>query len=187
VSNLPFTPIVTLDAVTETAPIVTSTALPLASDTRGDCARYFDGAEILNENISGTSFANACEFAAAVWALSVDDLEMWNPGLGNVTNGECTMKKDVRYCAKLIFADPPPDPVVPDYDFDVRVNKPPSPSSLSLSLSLNPTLSDDKWRLIILIEVYSLRCERLANSPFVQDGAIENCTQFADAYPDWDW
>ncbi|KAJ8123756.1 hypothetical protein ONZ43_g361 [Nemania bipapillata] len=137
-TTLPFTSIVSLDAIVTTAPIVTSTALPLAADSREDCARFFDGQQILGEDISTTSYKNACEFAAAVWAISVDDLVQWNPDLGNVTNGECNMMPDVRYCGKLLYADPPEAQVGPDYEFDVRT------------------------------------------------GAIETCTQYADAYPDWD-
>ncbi|KAI0424844.1 hypothetical protein F5Y09DRAFT_353023 [Xylaria sp. FL1042] len=103
-TTLPFTPILSLDTAVTTAPIVTSTALPLAEDT----------------HISTTSYKNACEFAAAVWGISVDDLAQWNPDLGNVTNGECDMMSDVRYCGKLLYADPPAAQTGPDYEFDVR-------------------------------------------------------------------
>ncbi|KAI1490116.1 hypothetical protein F5X96DRAFT_670015 [Biscogniauxia mediterranea] len=137
-STVPFTSILSLDPVTDTAPIVTSTSLPLATGTRSDCSRYFDGAQMLSENISSTSYANACEFAAAVWAVSLDDFMLWNPDLGNLTNGECDMNSNVSYCAKLLFADPSPDAVGPDYGFDIR------------------------------------------------NGSIESCTQYADAYPDWE-
>ncbi|KAI0443524.1 hypothetical protein F4803DRAFT_514520 [Xylaria telfairii] len=137
-TNVPFTPILSLNAVTNTAPIVTSTALPLAADTRGDCSLYFNGRDILSEDISTTSYQNACEFAAAVWAISLNDLVQWNPDLGNVTNDQCNMMSGVRYCGKLLYADPPAAQVGPDYQFDVR------------------------------------------------DGATEGCTQYADAYPDWD-
>ncbi|KAI0595745.1 carbohydrate-binding module family 50 protein [Biscogniauxia sp. FL1348] len=137
-TTIPFTSILSLDPVTDSAPIVTSTSLPVAAGTREDCSRYFDGAQMLSENISTTSYANACEFAAAVWAVSLDDLMLWNPDLGNLTNGECDMNSDVRYCAKLLFADPPPEAVGPDYGFDIR------------------------------------------------NGSIESCTQYADAYPDWE-
>ncbi|KAI0109000.1 hypothetical protein GGR51DRAFT_513994 [Nemania sp. FL0031] len=119
-TTLPFTAILSLDPLTTTAPIVTSTALPLAADTREDCARFFDGEQILDEDISTTSYKNACEFAAAVWAISLDDLAQWNPDLGNVTNGECNMVADVRYCGKLLYADPPEAQVGPDYEYDVR-------------------------------------------------------------------
>ncbi|KAI2624041.1 hypothetical protein GGS21DRAFT_541259 [Xylaria nigripes] len=138
-TTVPFTPILSLDPIMSTIPpIVVPSGLPLAPNTREDCARYFDGSQMLSQNITGTSFANACEFAAGVWAVSLDDLMLWNPDLGNLTSGECTMDPDLRYCGKYLFADPPPDPVGPDYDFEIR------------------------------------------------DGAIANCTEYADAYPDWD-
>ncbi|KAI0203160.1 hypothetical protein F4808DRAFT_449427 [Astrocystis sublimbata] len=132
-----FTAITTLDPVSTGAPIFSSTALPLAPETREDCARYFVGEMMLSENITGTSYGNACEFAAAVWVVDLEDLERWNPDLGNLTSGECKMDPKVRYCAKNVFADPPPDPVGPGYEFEIR------------------------------------------------EGATEDCTQFADAYPDW--
>ncbi|KAJ3561274.1 hypothetical protein NPX13_g9010 [Xylaria arbuscula] len=135
--TVPFTSILSLDP-TSGPPIVTSTALPLAANTREDCARYFSGEQILSENITGTSFANACEFAAALWVVSLDDLMLWNPDLGNLTGGECEMDSKLRYCGKNTFADPVPDPVGPDYEFEIR------------------------------------------------EGAIEDCTDYGDVYPDWD-
>ncbi|KAI1180782.1 hypothetical protein F4777DRAFT_596051 [Nemania sp. FL0916] len=134
----PFTSILSLDPTTSIPPIVTPVGSPLAPNTRGDCSRYFNGAQMLNEDITGTSFANACQFAAALWAVSLDDLMLWNPDLGNLTSGECNMDPELRYCGKNLFADPPPDPVSPDYDFEIR------------------------------------------------EGAIEDCTEYGDAYSDWD-
>ncbi|KAI0814080.1 hypothetical protein GGR55DRAFT_687075 [Xylaria sp. FL0064] len=119
-TTLPFAPILSLDTAISTAPIMTSTSLPLAEDTRGDCSLYFNGQQILIENISTTSYQNACEFAAAVWGISVEDLTQWNPDLGNVTNGECNMMSDVRYCGKLLYADPLAEQSGQDYEFDVR-------------------------------------------------------------------
>lgn len=112
-----------MDPTTDATPIVTSTAVPLAEATRDDCSRYFAGSELLDEDISGTSFANACQFAAAIWAVDLAELEMWNPALGNMTGaGECNMVADLRYCAKLKFADAPPEAAVPDYELEIRVS-----------------------------------------------------------------
>ncbi|ORY64855.1 uncharacterized protein BCR38DRAFT_431162 [Pseudomassariella vexata] len=138
-ATIPFTPITSLDPVaTSSAPIYVSTELPLAVGTREDCARYFDGAQVLDEDISGTSYANACEFAAAVWAVSLDEFSRWNSALGNLTAGECDMAAELRYCAKLRYADALPSYEGVGYEFEIRA------------------------------------------------GSIETCTQYADAWPDWD-
>lgn len=113
-----------MNPTTDSAPIVTSTALPLAEDTRDDCSRYFAGSELLDEDITGTSFANACQFAAAMWAITLDDFQLWNPSLGNLTASvpECNMDAGLRYCAKLKFADAPPEAAVPSYGLEIRVS-----------------------------------------------------------------
>lgn len=68
-----------LPDATYTSTTKTSTALPLATDTRGDCFMYFEGDEY-QESLSGTNWNSPCELAAAVYNVRLEDLQTWNPG-----------------------------------------------------------------------------------------------------------
>lgn len=78
-SFVPSTKFSDLPDATYTSTIKTSTALPLATDTRGDCFTYFDGDEY-QEGLSGTNWNSPCELAAAVFNVRLEDLQNWNPG-----------------------------------------------------------------------------------------------------------
>lgn len=82
-SFIPVTKFSDLPDATYTSIPQTSTALPLATDTRGDCFMYFDG-ESFQEDLSGTNWNSPCEIAAAVFNVQLEDLEMWNPGTSSI-------------------------------------------------------------------------------------------------------
>lgn len=78
-SFVPSTKFSDLPDATYTSTTKTSTALPLATNTRGDCFMYFDGSEY-QEDLSGTDWNSPCELAAAVYNVRLEDLQTWNPG-----------------------------------------------------------------------------------------------------------
>jgi len=65
-----------LPDATYTKPPPRVTSLPLAVDTRWDCSQLFNGALFL----SASHWTSPCEFAAAAFGVSLEELGMWNPG-----------------------------------------------------------------------------------------------------------
>jgi len=53
--------------------------MPIATDTRDDCTYYFKG-DAYQQSLEGTLWKSSCDFAAAVLAVSFEDLYTWNPG-----------------------------------------------------------------------------------------------------------
>ncbi|KAL3423876.1 LysM domain-containing protein [Phlyctema vagabunda] len=94
-----------LPAVIWTSPTPTTTQLPIASDTRDDCNHYFRG-DFFQDSIDGTHWKSTCELAAAVMDVTIEDLQTWNPILGNTTDA-CAFATDVRYCGRYYAGDLP--------------------------------------------------------------------------------
>jgi hypothetical protein len=100
------------------------TRAPLAPDTRDDCYTYFDGSQ-MQTDISGTYHRHQCDLAAAVNDVTLEELLLWNPGLGaNVNSTTCSFTQGVRYCGRFYVDRPPASVVGPDFVFPLRVSHP---------------------------------------------------------------
>ncbi|GKT97447.1 lysM domain-containing protein [Colletotrichum tofieldiae] len=82
-----------------TYPEPSRTPLPLALESRQDCAFFVDSDDV-NVNLTGTYFRSQCEFLSALTGVTLEDLQIWNPSLGNTTSVDCALEPGVRYCAK---------------------------------------------------------------------------------------
>ncbi|RPA74132.1 hypothetical protein BJ508DRAFT_333374 [Ascobolus immersus RN42] len=82
-------------------PRPTNTELPFADDTREDCFHYIDGDDILRADISGTLFTSHCQYMASSYGVGLDEVEIWNPSIGNASLTSCTVEAGRRYCARL--------------------------------------------------------------------------------------
>lgn len=52
-------------------------------------------------SIEGTSFRHQCDLAAAVFGVTLSELLIWNPSLGNDTETKtCSFSPNTRYCGK---------------------------------------------------------------------------------------
>ncbi|GJC83778.1 lysM domain-containing protein ARB_00327 [Colletotrichum liriopes] len=93
-----------------TYPEPSRTPLPLALESRQDCAFFVDSDDV-NVNLTGTYFRSQCEFLSALTGVTLEDLQIWNPSLDtgvsraddNVTRvsqegmaENCTATVDVR-------------------------------------------------------------------------------------------
>ncbi|KAK4200451.1 LysM domain-protein [Triangularia verruculosa] len=87
------------------------TPVPLASNTRDDCAQYFSGTDY-QFNLTGTKWRNNCEFVIQVYNVDPESFGVWN-GL-DITSPDCSFKPGLRYCGSwYLEKDEPPQPVVP--------------------------------------------------------------------------
>ncbi|KAJ0329025.1 hypothetical protein COL5a_004254 [Colletotrichum fioriniae] len=95
-----------------TAPTPTTTLLPVATGTRKDCYHYLTGDD-WQKDMTGMYLASNCALAAEVFDVTLEDLEVWNPILGNASDAGCSFESGFRYCAKWYtgskkFTDPDP-------------------------------------------------------------------------------
>ncbi|KAH9866826.1 hypothetical protein J1614_008519 [Plenodomus biglobosus] len=105
--SLPFTKVTFAPASTTWTPQVTR--VPLAPETRDDCYRYFDGAQ-MQMSVSGTFFRHQCDLAASVFDVTFEEILLWNPVLGTDVNAtSCSFTRGVRYCGRF-YVDQPPLP-----------------------------------------------------------------------------
>ncbi|EOD48364.1 hypothetical protein UCRNP2_4885 [Neofusicoccum parvum UCRNP2] len=82
---------------TFTANTTTSTGLPLASGTRGDCNIYMDGDDYQFPD-AAVDNTTQCDIVASFWGISVTDLTYWNPSL-NASSSNCSLSSGLSYCA----------------------------------------------------------------------------------------
>ncbi|KAI3543610.1 LysM domain-containing protein [Colletotrichum filicis] len=82
-----------------TAPTPTTTLLPIATGTRKDCYHYLTGDD-WQKDMTGMYLASNCALAAEVFDVTLEDLEVWNPILGNASDDGCSFESGFRYCAK---------------------------------------------------------------------------------------
>lgn len=77
-------------------------------------------------SIDGTNFRHQCDLAAAVFGVTLEELLLWNPALGNDTGTtSCSFIADVRYCGKAYKDYLPPAADVPTFRFPLRVRSMP--------------------------------------------------------------
>ncbi|KAK5654042.1 hypothetical protein OQA88_7720 [Cercophora sp. LCS_1] len=96
-----------LPPVAWSSPTLTTTAVPLASGVRTDCENFIYGSQF-QVNLTGTSFISNCDLAAQVMEVTLEDLAVWNPSLGNTTSELCEFETGKRYCGKWYAGDSPP-------------------------------------------------------------------------------
>lgn len=105
-------PATSLPTVNWTVPTPTTTSMPLASGSRDDCWRYFNGSHYQNDITDDSTFQSECDLAATVLGVTLEDLGTWNPSLGNTSLSNCTFKPNTRYCGIYYFGEKPiPTPV----------------------------------------------------------------------------
>ncbi|KAI0202237.1 hypothetical protein F4808DRAFT_468789 [Astrocystis sublimbata] len=80
---------------TTPSPSATTTQLPLATDTRSDLSE-------------GSIYRSDCDLAAHVFMVSLEDLGVWNPSLGNTSLPTCTFVGGQSYCGRYWEGDAPP-------------------------------------------------------------------------------
>ncbi|KAI1079050.1 hypothetical protein F5B20DRAFT_581779 [Whalleya microplaca] len=68
-----------------------------APNTRTDCQDYLNGADY-QQDLYGTFYGNDCQLAADVYGISLDNLGIWNPSLGDANLVNCTLASDLSYC-----------------------------------------------------------------------------------------
>ena len=107
-NTAPITPFSNFPTATYTTVTESTTPLPLATRTRDDCNKYFDG-EIFQSNLTGSNWNSQCELAASTFGVDLGDFALWNPDIGNISLASCSFKSGVQYCGKLYFGSPPPD------------------------------------------------------------------------------
>lgn len=95
-----------LPDATWTPAATNSTKLPIATGTRKDCSDYFPGSDF-QMNMTGSIFGSTCVFAAKVFGIDVEDLEFWNPSLGNASLANCTFASGLQYCSRWYDVSPP--------------------------------------------------------------------------------
>ncbi|KAJ3957715.1 hypothetical protein N0V92_005734 [Colletotrichum tropicale] len=99
----------TLPDVSWSSPTPTTTQIPIATGTREDCYQYLVG-DNYQKDMTGTSLLSNCRLAAAVYEVTLEDLEVWNPSLGNVSDTACAFQKGFRYCGQWYDALKPSEP-----------------------------------------------------------------------------
>lgn len=119
----PVTATENLPDATWTPAATNSTKLPIATGTRKDCSDYFPGSDF-KMNMTDSIFGSTCVFAAKVFGIDVEDLEFWNPSLGNASLANCTFASGLQYCSRWYDVSPPvaaePTPSL----FPIRVSEP---------------------------------------------------------------
>ncbi|KAI0143678.1 hypothetical protein GGR57DRAFT_341918 [Xylariaceae sp. FL1272] len=93
---------------TPTTPSVTTSELPLATDTRTDCFQYFKASSYIGKVTEGSLYRSDCDLAAFVFMVSLEDLGVWNPSLGNTSLPTCTFVDGQRYCGRYWEGDVAP-------------------------------------------------------------------------------
>ncbi|KAI0398850.1 hypothetical protein F4802DRAFT_613319 [Xylaria palmicola] len=68
-----------------------------ANQTRQDCQYYADGADLTVE-VNGTFYDNTCQLAAVTYGISLENLAMWNPSLGDTSAVDCAFDTSLWYC-----------------------------------------------------------------------------------------
>lgn len=68
-----------LPAVNWSSPTATTTKLPLATGTRGDCSRYIAGDDYQKVLDDTPYLVSNCHLAAEVMGVPLEDLGFWNP------------------------------------------------------------------------------------------------------------
>ncbi|KAH6653368.1 hypothetical protein BKA67DRAFT_593299 [Truncatella angustata] len=113
------------DSATTFPPVVwasltaTTTQVPLVSGTRKDCYSYLVG-DKWQQDLKGTNLGSHYNLVASVWDVTLEDLQVWNPSLGNTSDPSCTFASGVRYCAQYYYGfktykeEPGVDPDLPD-------------------------------------------------------------------------
>ncbi|RMZ83680.1 hypothetical protein DV738_g1034, partial [Chaetothyriales sp. CBS 135597] len=92
----------TFPPVVWSSPTPTTTQIPLASGTRKDCYSYLVGDD-WQTDLSGTDLGSNCNLIASVWDVTLEDLRVWNPSLGDTSDPSCAFASGVRYCAKYYY------------------------------------------------------------------------------------
>ncbi|KAF8457864.1 LysM domain-containing protein [Kalaharituber pfeilii] len=111
--------VATLPDADYTTPAPRVTEAPIASGSRQDCAEYIDG-DSMQLDLNGTWWESTCQFVAKLYGVSLEELEIWNPQLGNTTLSTCSFQTGVRYCAKYFFGESYVPPVVPEPELPIR-------------------------------------------------------------------
>ncbi|KAK2015703.1 LysM domain-containing protein [Colletotrichum eremochloae] len=81
------------------SPTPTATQIPVATGSREDCLTYLKG-EDWQKDLSGTYLISNCDLVATVFGVTLQDLEVWNPSLGNTSDPGCSFASGFRYCGK---------------------------------------------------------------------------------------
>ncbi|KAI0971242.1 carbohydrate-binding module family 50 protein [Xylaria arbuscula] len=68
-----------------------------APNTRTDCQDYLNGADY-QQSLSGTFYENNCQLAADIYGISLSNLGIWNPSLGDANLVNCTFTSNLWYC-----------------------------------------------------------------------------------------
>ncbi|OTA53849.1 carbohydrate-binding module family 50 protein [Hypoxylon sp. EC38] len=68
-----------------------------APNTRTDCQDYINGADY-QQDLSGTFYENNCQLATDVYGISLENLGIWNPSLGDANLSNCTFARNLWYC-----------------------------------------------------------------------------------------
>lgn len=117
-------PATTWPAANYTTPTRTAatTQLPLATGTRTDCLQYFSGSSYVGKITSGSFYSSDCDLAAHVFMVSLDDLAVWNPSLGNTSLSNCTFQTGQGYCGQYWLSDVPATTVIDNSGSPIRAN-----------------------------------------------------------------
>jgi hypothetical protein len=74
-------------------------------------------------DISGMYHRHQCDLAAAVNDVTLEELLLWNPGLGaNINSTACSFTPGVRYCGRFYVDRPVASVAGPDFTFPLRVS-----------------------------------------------------------------
>ncbi|KAF8457847.1 hypothetical protein BDZ91DRAFT_785929 [Kalaharituber pfeilii] len=93
----------TLPDATWTAPPALWTDLPMAPQTRPDCETLFDGIVFA----AAPNWNSPCELAASSFGVTLEELGVWNPSLGNTSLPSCGFNTSYQYCGKYWFGSAP--------------------------------------------------------------------------------
>ncbi|KAI1104498.1 carbohydrate-binding module family 50 protein [Jackrogersella minutella] len=143
------------------------TPLPTATGTRDDCVHYFTGDDY-QVNVTGSTFANPCLLAVAVYNVDLDSFAAWNVGLGDVTSPTCAFEAGVSYCGSWYLQKPDELNDVPTAS---DTGTPTGPTAPAPTMSGEPE-NCNKWAVV----EDGVSCNKWA---VVEDGV--SCTDMAAA------
>ncbi|KAI0543165.1 carbohydrate-binding module family 50 protein [Xylaria digitata] len=91
------TPFGALPSPTYVPPLFAGYNRTYAPNTRRDCQDYLNGADY-QIDLSSTFYENSCQLATDVYGISLENLGIWNPSLGDANLPNCTFASDLWYC-----------------------------------------------------------------------------------------
>ncbi|KAJ4393375.1 hypothetical protein N0V93_002583 [Gnomoniopsis smithogilvyi] len=104
-STLTGDPATTWPSINYTRATATTTAMPLATDTRSDCWEYFNGTRYIGAAAVYSYPGSDCYMAVQVLEVTLEDLSVWNPSLGDTSLSNCTFESGYQYCGKYYVED----------------------------------------------------------------------------------